>query len=905
MRATLLLLLLSASLANAQNRDLWRGNLGLPRDSQIASHYEVEYALPEVHRWYTPSQLADLYDRPWQDVDTRYARTTYNRYVNALLEGYDFYDLLGSPTGRGWMVYSWNQTQPGPRGDEIIKVPTLSPRGDVRDAAADFSAYNRSFNNLVIATDKRGSGVYRLMVGDAIATTFTPLTFSKPRFNGVRLDWSNNWYGATLLLARPSAPDGPPPGVAPRPGNGARTDATHLSGGHAEFQAGRAARLGLSYVNVRNASTQLSLAHANPLDGTLTSNQNQALRKVWVRLRDDSPADRRGGAALLEYEIVLVDTNGHELRGRQVGLVPTLTGGFDQGSALVADGSEYIQLEYDLGTFAYEGLNSAGLDRVSVELKVADDYRVEMASNVQTDGQAQQAAVVFLPVERAEGNVQDRSNTRLLRLDYGLPVASDIIGVDWNLADWMGFSVQGEIALNRLALNYPNPAHTQHYRFLRQAPAMYTQISYRHLPWRFFGEGFSIADAYSTSFWLTETNGIVKYRAPIPELYELVDDDDDQNGLPEWTRPAQPGGEVAWPGYDENQDFLNDYNQNNNLIPDYEEPFLRFRADRPQFLFGMDMNHNGTIDRFENDELPDYPYQKDHRGYNLYGQVEVLPGLDLFAGHQRLQLISGDGRTRAWYGMGTWDRDTAQGRMRLIAHGELVRDNIPDHLVMWVQPVDTQGRMRPLPDLLPTQDAWKQTLYADWEQRLGEGIRLQHRFKWDLLHQRDSDASLQEREGRRNAGLLGLVNKAEWSIPVGMGTLAPRWKSAWERNTPFSTRQQAFTSLEQLGILLWTQPLLAEKTKVGYFGRYGRQLFDTQLQVGLEGDWFWLLDGRREDLAEDFFRWTWIAQLTNRVAYQGYQLITRVGLRLSSWDFSHSPGQQSSLFFLTINAGLH
>ena len=130
----------------------------------------------------------------------------------------------------------------------------------------------------------------------------------------------------------------------------------------------------------------------------------------------------------------------------------------------------------------------------------------------------------------------------------------------------------------------------------------------------------------------------------MPQVYEFVDDDDDLNGLTEWERPffVRWGGiaesvtdsptsirldqrEMAWPGLDENGDFINDHNQNRNLYPDYEEPFLRYRADRPEFLFGLDMNHNGVIDRFENDLVPDYPYKRDHRGFNAYLKVEVVP----------------------------------------------------------------------------------------------------------------------------------------------------------------------------------------------------------------------------------------------------------------------------------------
>ena len=74
-------------------------------------------------------------------------------------------------------------------------------------------------------------------------------------------------------------------------------------------------------------------------------------------------------------------------------------------------------------------------------------------------------------------------------------------------------------------------------------------------------------------------------------------------------RGGPPAGGI-FPGLDENNDFISDFNQNDNenspnLIPDYEEPFLRFYTDRPEFLYGMDMNHNGWIDRFENDEEAD------------------------------------------------------------------------------------------------------------------------------------------------------------------------------------------------------------------------------------------------------------------------------------------------------------
>ena len=170
--------------------------------------------------------------------------------------------------------------------------------------------------------------------------------------------------------------------------------------------------------------------------------------------------------------------------------------------------------------------------------------------------------------------------------------------------------------------------------------------------------------------------------------------------------------------------------------------------------------------------------------------------------------------------------------------------------------------------------------------------------------QRDADAALAVREGRRQSGFLGVINRAQWSIPIGLATLEPRFKSEFRRERPFSARRPTSTSLEETAILLWTQPLMAETVGVSYFPRYGRQRFNTRLQLGLEVSRLWLLEGRREEVDEDFLRWTAIAQLSNQVAYEGYQLVTRTGLRLSAWRFERSRNQRTNMFFLTINAGL-
>ena len=94
--------------------------------------------------------------------------------------------------------------------------------------------------------------------------------------------------------------------------------------------------------------------------------------------------------------------------------------------------------------------------------------------------------------------------------------------------------------------------------------------------------------------------GDVYYDDPIRSVYEFVADNDDQ-GPPARLGPGraqQSNDREVFPGWDENLDFISDFNQNDNRsvpnsIPDYEEPFLRYHVDRPEFLFGIDLNNNG------------------------------------------------------------------------------------------------------------------------------------------------------------------------------------------------------------------------------------------------------------------------------------------------------------------------
>ena len=95
------------------------------------------------------------------------------------------------------------------------------------------------------------------------------------------------------------------------------------------------------------------------------------------------------------------------------------------------------------------------------------------------------------------------------------------------------------MAFNRRLQRYPNPSLKRHHQTAETAAAAYGQFAYRRYPFALSVELFSMDDDYSTSYWLTTPSGSLVYDADIPQVYELVDDDDDLNAIPEWLRPYQ------------------------------------------------------------------------------------------------------------------------------------------------------------------------------------------------------------------------------------------------------------------------------------------------------------------------------------------------------------------------------
>jgi hypothetical protein len=916
----LVCLQLSAAAVSGQD---YGDRLGVQRGGKVSFEPQGSGVMfgaldPAVKKWYVPQELATEYGwRQWEY--SNYARDPYQRYVSTTLEGDYFYDFYGNFIGRGWLIYDWRQDQPQQLGSSIFQN----------------SRFSSWFNSVTIGGESKGQYHYAITVGDRIRTTLTPMTFSKPTFNGVQIDFASDKYAATILASRISEPIR---GATNQPIT--RTNATSLFGGRATFQLGDFIELGATLVNARNSNTSLDLFSGDMIAGTLTSGQSSTpLTAIAIVLSDDSPADGEGGAALFSHDVRITSKNFETGREEVFTLQqvvragaewPIIFGGFQRSGFLAADGPERIVLNYDFDDPSYIGPDPTSITNVEFDYVMANDFKVEMWSSQQTGQRPMPSAPLspesidssepaFMTVQRADGNVQDISNLQRVRFEYGLPTGNLVGGFSIEGTDVLGFDFYGEWDRNKKYFQYPNAATftagKQHEISSLDADAWHFNLSKKAYPYYLFGEAYSFDRAYSTTAYLADSNGDVQYDNTQRYLYEFVEDNDDLDRFPDWTRFGQLDDRLIFPGWDQNNDFINDFNQNDNatvtnILPDYEEPFLRFEVDRPEFLFGIDHNNNNWIDRFEDDDLPDYPYKADRRGYNFYVGAFVTPHVKLSVGRTDEDMISVNRSNRTNFLLFTLDRDyPGLGRLQIFESLKRSKDTIPDDRREPTPFVEATGIQPLVRDILPAQDTWINSSFIGFDYRGIENLRVDNKVKWEVFNQATSGMrDIDNRPLRDNSSFFGAINKIDYLYEFGRLSLRPRFKSEYLRKTPFLRSEEKRRQWTGTGILLAQMPALQ----------------NTLLQAGVELLWLHDLVADEEEMVDlgitretgDINARTVAVQLSNMSNYQGYVLTTQIGLRFSriltegvtenaagGFDIGNEASSVTTSF-LTVYAGL-
>jgi hypothetical protein len=832
---------------------------------------------PVKRKWYVPQELYNEYQ--WQQWETsNYARNQYQRYVNQVLEGDYFYDLYGNYITRGWLIFNNSQSQPQQFGSSVFKA----------------DRFGQWFNALIVSSDSKGQHHYAMTISDNIRSTLTPMTFSKPRWDGIQMDYSADKYMGTIIYSRLSSPGG----STTRNLEDLATNSTSLFGGRFTVQVGDFATVGVHGINTHQSNTLNDGFEANPVTGSLTISQNATVSRIEIVLRDDSPEDGVGGAAYFPAgsDIIITFVDGTRQTGKEMRFEPTTEGGFIGEGFLSADGDEEIKLIYDLDNPAFVNRAQGAkeeIEKVEFNLVLGNDYQVWMTS----DQQLNSADVsTLLLVTQAEGNVQDNTNLRVVNFEYGLPTAVQIWGGTIEFQDLAGFDFYGEYDLSYAYTKYPNITKQEHSTWSgiagnRSAQAWMMNLSRIDYPYFGLLEAYSMDPRYTTRTFTTLNSGFIDYENERFHVVELVDDNDDQDRFPDTVRKDWVQGDnEVYPGWDENNDFISDFNQNDNRslsnsIPDYEEPFLRHLVDRPEYLFGIDMNHNVWVDRFENDVLPDYPYAKDHRGYNVYAGTHLTPEIKISAGVLREDLISSDQTNDATYMIFTLDIDTPDwGRFRTFEMLQSVQDDISNDLLQWLPNTNIRtGEASEIQDPLIARDTWVNSAWVGHDFNSGKLTTANH-VKYDLYHQRLDRAERTPLGLRKRDYFLGVINKANYSFELGPVRLDPRWKSEYRKQTVGLTELRKRTELTEIFGIVGDMAILKH----------------TTLQAGVE----YVLFNDFEKSANDSRGTVWAAQFTNASAYLGYALTMQMGIQFRRDDPKGAKAQTLSKSFITVFAGL-
>ena len=304
-------------------------------------------------------------------------------------------------------------------------------------------------------------------------------------------------------------------------------------------------------------------------------------------------------------------------------------------------------------------------------------------------------------------------------------------------------------------------------------------------------------------------------RQPVPgqrvesrtQEYYLVEDNDDDDQWPDDDQSEVPTSGVLYPGWsnssvypglDANFDNIPDLDRNENFKMDWEEPFLMFAADPPEFVYGIDFNNNGLPDFRENDDLADYPYRRDQKGRHFFLSFSRLGalGTNLSAGAYTNREIASGGKAEAVYLRYAYKiQQRGVGELLVNYDVKKVEDDIADHsyifhlppddadVIPWLNrpdgPPEHPGFYRPAtPDPLLMRDSWVNTFYVDLQYLGFRNVNLNNSFLWV----RNSQAEIPLEDG---SGLLQpddirtrftLVNKIEYTWIKGALTVRPKFK---------------------------------------------------------------------------------------------------------------------------------
>ena len=298
----------------------------------------------------------------------------------------------------------------------------------------------------------------------------------------------------------------------------------------------------------------------------------------------------------------------------------------------------------------------------------------------------------FYTIRRAAGS-PDLSHIETVEFEYGIPVGRMLLGGDIEIVA-KELMLRGELVYNLQERRFPfanDSLGVRGKRFSFDALAGYINVMrsfyFGKQLLTLGGEAFRLDPEYSGGYdsqrggvvLFTDRDGAYvevkgrKGRTKVKDRvyhgttqeFALVSDNDDGDEWPDdWpgdearfqSRSPQiysgaKGHSGVFPGLDEDGDGSPDTDRDRNGVPDWNQPFLCYESDAPEFVYGMDFNNNEVPDYRENDAEADYPYKQDVKGFHFFAKLSrPLPLVDAVSlGYYDLREKAGWGRAKGPY----------------------------------------------------------------------------------------------------------------------------------------------------------------------------------------------------------------------------------------------------------------
>ncbi len=487
---------------------------------------------------FTQAQFIANKSRPLESY-INFSGRNYENYSSQFIRK-KFFDNFGNFLIEGTTLYELSEVQRQQTAGDAL----LGGTSDIIKSRF----YQNYFTNLIIGSDSYGGFQTRLMIGDAIRTKFTSLTFDKARFNGIRWDAGTPKYRGTIVASRISDPVrfSFETSIFDQGRRRIRDWTQYLFGGHFETDIGDMLTIGVTYVNQHQRRSSIDSKEAS-IEGVVAA---AIPRIIFLRISDNSPDDG-SGPIIYSPPTIIINGIARPIKNIHNDMPSDQSTSLNQPiqywvvrNNIRQQGFTINDKDYFAGTdttsftrlinyknrysvlppnypfqvpsrstesLTYAFLMPEGTESVQFNLLLSNDYKVETAQDHVNYLDEYSTGARFIPHATdgvigwptpfftratARGNVKDASNKQVVVVNYGLTSGMSVYGMHFKFK-WEGLELEGEFNESVEFMKYPLLAGN---RFKSKGKAWFLRGKKQFGRYTFGGERYHISPDYVT--WL-------------------------------------------------------------------------------------------------------------------------------------------------------------------------------------------------------------------------------------------------------------------------------------------------------------------------------------------------------------------------------------------------------------------